>query len=86
MIVASLVFFSLSALAQPVTAAPAPIDPETEAIVHAPPKVRLTFGLDRVAPLRYGPFADIPLWQCLSSLIHEANASGWSLGEAVGCR
>ena len=40
------------------------------ATVQAPPKVWLTFGLDRLAPLRYAPFADIPLWQYLSSLIY----------------
>lgn len=70
LIVASLVFLSLSVLAQPVADAPAPIDSETEAIAQAAPKVWLTFGLDRVAPLRYAPFADIPLWQYLSSLIY----------------
>lgn len=70
LIVASLVFLSLSVLAQPVAGAPAPIDSETEAIAQAAPKVWLTFGLDRVAPLRYAPFADIPLWQYLSSLIY----------------
>ncbi len=59
--------WSLWAQAQPVTNAPAP---PAAAAASAPPEVWLTFGLDRLAPLRYAPFADIPLWQYLSSLIY----------------
>jgi len=70
LIPASLICCSLWAQAQPVADALAPIDPETVVIVPAPPKVWLTFGLDRLAPLRYAPFAEIPLWQYLSSLIY----------------
>ena len=62
--------WSLWAQGQPVTNAPPPTASEAAASVHAPPKVWLTFGLDRLAPLRYAPFADIPLWQYLSSLIY----------------
>lgn len=62
--------WSLCAQAQFATNAPAPLEPEAVVIVQAPPKVWLTFGLDRLAPLRYAPFADIPLWQYLSSLIY----------------
>lgn len=65
--------WTLWAQAQPVTNAPAPPAPaavEASAAVKSAPKVWLTFGLDRVAPLRYAPFADIPLWQYLSSLIY----------------
>lgn len=70
LILASMMCCSLWAQDQPVAYAPAPIDPETEVIVQAPPKVWLTFGLDRLAPLRYAPVADIPLWQYVSSLIY----------------
>jgi MscS family membrane protein len=63
-------YWSLPALAQLATNAPAPLDLETVVIGQGPPKVWLTFGLDRLAPLRYAPFADIPLWQYLSSLIY----------------
>lgn len=70
LILVSLLSSSLWAQAQPVTDAPAPPDLETVAIVDASHKVWLTFGLDRFAPLRYAPFADIPLWQYLSSLIY----------------
>ncbi len=62
--------WALCAQAQFATNAPAPLEPEAVVIVQAPSKVWLTFGLDRLAPLRYAPFADIPLWQYLSSLIY----------------
>ncbi|MBM3823736.1 MAG: mechanosensitive ion channel family protein [Verrucomicrobia bacterium] len=65
--------WALWAQAQPATRAPAPSAPagvEAAAAAKSAPNVWLTFGLDRVAPLRYAPFADIPLWQYLSSLIY----------------
>ena len=35
-----------------------------------PPELWLTFGLDRFPPLQAAPFAGIPLWQYLASLIY----------------
>jgi MscS family membrane protein len=66
----ALLGWSLWAQAQPATNAPAPPLSETATVAAGGPRVWLTFGLDRVAPLRYAPFADIPLWQYLSSLIY----------------
>jgi hypothetical protein len=61
--------WSLWAQAQPATNVPAP--PAATAATNAPAEqVWLTFGLDRIAPLRYAPFAGIPLWQYLASLIY----------------
>lgn len=61
--------WALWAQAQPATNAPAP--PAIEAPAAAtPPKVWLTFGLDRLAPLQSAPFAGIPLWQLLASLLY----------------
>jgi MscS family membrane protein len=66
--------WSLWVQAQPATNAPAtnaPAPPAVEAAAAAtPPKVWLTFGLDRFAPLQYAPFAGIPLWQYLASLVY----------------
>lgn len=36
----------------------------------APPDIWLTFGLDRLTALQAAPFAGIPLWQYLASLIY----------------
>lgn len=58
--------WSLWVQAQPATnAAPAAITTEPAA-----PKVWLTFGLDRLAPLQAEPFAGIPLWQLLASFLY----------------
>ena len=57
------------AQAQPVTNPPASSTVEAAA-ASAPAKVWLTFGLDRLAPLQSAPFAGIPLWQYLASLIY----------------
>jgi MscS family membrane protein len=59
---------SVWAQAQP--AATAAASPATAAAAAAPPKVWLTFGLDRLGPLQAAPFAGIPLWQYLASLIY----------------
>jgi len=42
----------------------------TNAPAAAPPDIWLTFGLDRLTPLQAAPFAGIPLWQYLASLIY----------------
>jgi MscS family membrane protein len=60
--------WSLWAQAQPTTNAPAP--PLAPPAASPPPKVWLTFGLDRLAPLQHAPFAGIPLWQYAASLIY----------------
>lgn len=39
-------------------------------VAPAPPGVWLTFGLDRLTALQAAPFAGIPLWQYLASLIY----------------
>jgi MscS family membrane protein len=61
--------WSVWAQAQPATNAPAPSAVEATA-ASTPPEVWLTFGLDRLAPLQSAPFAGIPLWQLLASLIY----------------
>lgn len=48
----------------------APDPAEAAAAAGAKPVVWLTFGLDRLGPLRYAPFAGIPLWQYVSSLLY----------------
>ena len=61
--------WSLWAQAQPGTNALEP--PTVEAAAASTvPKVWLTFGLDRLAPLQSAPFAGLPLWQYLASLIY----------------
>lgn len=61
------VCWSIQANAQPGTNAPTPTAIEAAA-ASAPPKVWLTFGLDRIALLQSAPLAGIPLWQFLASL------------------
>ena len=61
--------WSLWAQAQPGANALEP--PAVEAAAASTvPKVWLTFGLDRLAPLQSAPFAGLPLWQYLASLIY----------------
>ncbi|MBI3192827.1 MAG: hypothetical protein HYZ36_09190, partial [Pedosphaera parvula] len=43
---------------------------QTQAQPDSGTAVWLTFGLDRLPFLQYRPFADIPLWQYLASLIY----------------
>jgi MscS family membrane protein len=64
-----MLFWSLWAQAQPATNAPSTSVVEST-VESTPPKVWLTFGLDRIAPLQAAPFADIPLWQFLASFIY----------------
>jgi MscS family membrane protein len=54
---------------QPVTYTLAPPAPDAAATPPSP-KVWLTFGLDRLAPLQHAPLAGIPLWQYLASLLY----------------
>jgi MscS family membrane protein len=70
LILVGLLLCSFWAQAQTVTGAATPPATESAPAIPGPPKVWLTFGLDRLAPLRYAPFADIPLWQYLSSLTY----------------
>lgn len=60
--------WSLWIQAQPVTNSPTPAPAAARA--DASPEVWLSFGLDRVALLRSTPFAGIPIWQYLASLIY----------------
>jgi MscS family membrane protein len=62
--------WSLWAQAQPATNATTTATAGADSTAKAEPKVWLTFGLDRFAPLRHAPFANIPLWQYLSSLLY----------------
>lgn len=73
-----LLLCSLWSQAQPVTDAPAPLDSKTVATVHAPPTVWLAFGLDRLAPLRYAPYADIPLWHYFGKPRRSSSRMRWS--------
>ncbi|HOW65127.1 MAG TPA: mechanosensitive ion channel family protein [Candidatus Paceibacterota bacterium] len=70
LILIHLLFFVFGTQAQPDIKARLPVDFESEVIADTPQKAWLTFGLDRLAPLQWAPFADIPLWQYLSSLIY----------------
>jgi MscS family membrane protein len=63
----SVLCWSLCVQAQPATNGPAP---ETSTVVKGEPKMWLTFGLDRLASLRYAPVAGIPLWQYISSFLY----------------
>jgi MscS family membrane protein len=70
LVLVAVLCWSLCAQAQPATNAPAPPVPAPSVAAKGEPQVWLTFGLDRLAPLRYAPFAGIPLWQYLSSFIY----------------
>jgi MscS family membrane protein len=69
LILAATLCWSLWVQGQPVTNAPAPSAREA-AMALGPQKVWLTFGLNRLTPLQAAPFAGIPLWQYVASLIY----------------